>query len=375
MWRLPTPEFKVLLYGPQLPEAGLRARAHFEPGVLVVQGKGHWFTVQASRISLKTGGFDGRQWLITWHSPAGSMTALLQGEDTVDIFIKVAPPEISEELRRVRKIHAHREWKFKLAMVLLGLVVSVPFLAMGMFWLYADSLSQWATDQIGIEQEVNLGDRAFKQMRSRLKLIDKGAAVDAVESIAARLAAGASNYHYSFHIAQDPRVNAFALPGGHVVVFTGLLQASESAEELAGVLAHEISHVELRHVLRNMIHGLGWRAVLGVALWDFSGGVWGEMAGELGNLGYSRDLELEADREGVRLLRRSGLPVEGMASFFKRMGQNGKSMPTLLSSHPSDSERLAALSEIVGGLGYYPSQPLGIDWIEVKQDIARRNVK
>jgi hypothetical protein len=57
------------------------------------------------------------------------------------------------------------------------------------------------------------------------------------------------------------------------------------------------------------------------------------------------------------------------------MGQNGKSMPTLLSSHPSDSERLAALSEIVCGLGYYPSQPLGIDWNKVKQDLARQNVK
>lgn len=374
MWRLPTPEFKVLLYGADLPAAGLRARAHFEPGVLVIQGRGHWFTVQANRISLKTGGYDGRQWLISWSSPSGPMTAMLQGENTVDIFIKVAPPEVSEELRRIRKTHAHREWKFKLGMVLLGLVVLAPLLALGLFWIYTDDFSEWAADQISIEQEVQLGDLAFEQMQSGLKMMEEGAAHGAVELIGVRLTGGGNNYRFRFHIAEDPRVNAFALPGGNVVVFTGLLRAAESAEEVAGVLAHEISHVEMRHTLRNMIHGLGWRAVLGVALWDFSGGVWGNMARELGNLRYSRDLELEADREGVRLLRRAGLPAEGMARFFERMDRSRKSPPALLSSHPGGVERLAALNELVGGLGYYPSQPLDIDWDWVKRDLARRSV-
>jgi beta-barrel assembly-enhancing protease len=375
MWRLPVPEFKVLLYGPDLPAAGLRARAHFEPGVLVVQGKGHWFTVQASRITLKTGGYDGHQWLICWYSPSGPMTAMLQGEDTVDIFIKVAPPEISRELRRARKSHAFRAWKFKLGMTLLGLVVLLPILAMSVFWIYADSLSKWAASQISIEQEARLGEMAFKQMQPGLRMLEEGAAHDAVELIGVRLTAGGQKYRYSFYLAEDPQVNAFALPGGHVVVFTGLLRAAGSAEELAGVLAHEISHVEMRHTLRTMIHGLGWRAVLGVALWDFSGGVWGNMARELGSLSYSRELELEADREGVKLFRRAGLPADAMAGFFERMEKNGKSPPALLSSHPNGLERQAALNEMVGGLGYYPSRPLGIDWNWVKRDLARRNVK
>ncbi len=375
MRRLPVPEFKVLLYGADLPAAGLRARAHFEPGVLVIQGRGRWFTVQASRITLKIGGYDGRQWLISWYSPSGPMTAMLQGEDTVDTFIRVAPPEISEELRRVRTTHSNREWKFKLGMAILGLVVLAPLFALGLFWLYADDLSQWAADQISVEQEIRLGDKAFGQMQTRLKMPEAGAAHDAVELIGVRLTAGGNKYRYHFYYAEDPQANAFALPGGHVVVFTGLLRATESAEELAGVLAHEIGHVEMRHSLRKMIHGLGWRAVLGVALWDFSGGIWGDMAGELGRLSYSRDLEIEADREAVKLLRRTGLPAEGMARFFERMERQGKAIPALLSTHPSDLERQAALTEMVGGLGHYPSQPLGIDWNGVKRDLARRNAK
>lgn len=375
MWRLPTPEFKVLLYGADLPAAGLKARAHFEPGVLVIQGRGHWFTVQANRISLKTGGYDGRQWLISWSSPSGPMTAMLQGENTVDIFIKVAPPEIARKLSRVRKTHARREWKFKLGIALLGIVVLTPLLALGVFLIYADDFSEWAADQISIQQEVRLGDLAFEQMQPSLRTMEEGAAHDAVELIGVRLTGGGNNYRFRFHTAEDPRVNALALPGGHIVVFTGLIRAAESAEEVAGVLAHEIGHVERRHALRNMIHGLGWRAVLGVALWDFSGGVWGNMARELVTLSYSRDLELEADREGVSLLRRAGLPADGMAQFFERMDRDAKSPPALLSSHPGGMERLAALHELVGGLGYYPSQPLDIDWDWVKRDLARRGVK
>lgn len=375
MWRLPTPEFKVLLYGADMPAAGLRARAHFEPGVLVFQGKGHWFTVQASSISLKTGGYDGQQWLIAWISPSGPMTAMLQGDNTVDIFIKVAPPEVSQQLRRVRKAHAHRERKFKLGVALLGLVLLLPLLMLGVFWIYAAEFSEWATDQISIRQEVRLGEQAFAQLRPSLKLTEEGAAHDTLELIGVRLTGGGNAYRYRFHLAEDSQVNALALPGGHIVVFTGLIRAVASADELAGVLAHEISHVERRHALRNMIHGLGWRAVLGVALWDFSGGVWGNMARELGALSYSRDLEFEADREGVKLLRRAGLPAEGMARLLERLDRKGQSKPTLLSSHPGGPERQAALDDLVGGLGYYPSQPLDIDWNWVKRDLARRNVK
>lgn len=375
MWRLPIPEFKVLVYGAGLPSAGLRARAHFEPGVLVIEGKGHWYTVPADGIALKTGGYDGRQWMIGWNGPSGPMTALLQGDDTVDIFIRVAPPEVSAGLRSVRQESSLRERRFRVAMAVLAFLALSPLFALGLYWMFADGLSRWAADQIGVQQEVRLGEMAFGQVRRSLKLVEEGEAHDAVELIGVRLTAGTGRYRYAFHVARDPQVNAFALPGGHIVVFTGLIQATESAEELAGVLAHEISHVERRHALRSLIHGLGWRAVLGVALWDFTGAIWGDMAGELARLSYSRELELEADREGVNLLRRTGLPAGGMARFFGRLEARGEAPPALLSTHPTDLERQSALTELVGGLGDYPSQPIAIDWDRVKRDIARLPVK
>ncbi len=374
MWRLPKPKFKVLMYGPDLPSGGVPGLAHFDPGVLVLEGRGYWYTVQSSRIGLKAGGFDGRQWLITWESPSGPMTAMLQGDEAVDAFIQLVPPEISGELRRARGVHLRREASFRVAVGLIAALVLLPVLALGLFWLNADRVvSRWAAERVGLEQEVALGNLAFAQMRPGLKLMGKAPVTDVVELIGARLTAG-SKYRYSFHVAEDPAVNALAVPGGHVVVFTGLLRAAESAEEVAGVLAHEISHVERRHALRNLLHGLGWRAILNVALGDFSGGVWSNMAAELGALGYGRNLELEADLEGLKLLRRAGIPAEGMGAFFERLAAGGGPRVALLSTHPAGAERLAALRDALRKQGQYPSQPLPVDWARLRWTLPAGDV-
>lgn len=98
--RLPIPSFKVLLYGPSLPSGGIKAHAHFEDEVLVVQAKGHWFTIQGNRLELGKGGFDGNQWLLAWKTHDGQVSALLQGVDAVEAFIKLAPPLIAQDLRQ-----------------------------------------------------------------------------------------------------------------------------------------------------------------------------------------------------------------------------------------------------------------------------------
>lgn len=365
---IPLPEFKVLLYGPDLPPAGVKARVHFEEGILVVQSKGHWYTVPLGHISLKVGGFDGRQWIIVWHTPHGPASAMLQGDEAVEAFIDLAPPEIAGELRRAHKHHSRTGMNFRIALALAALVLLLPLLALGVFWANDDRISRWAADQISLEQEKQLGELAFAQMRPGLKLIERGPVHDSVEQIGVRLTAG-SPYRFSFSVADDPQINAFALPGGHVVVYTGLLKAADSAEEVAGVLAHEASHVLRRHSLRNMIHALGWRAVLAVALGDLSGGVWGDMAEQLGGLGYSRDLEREADLEGLKLLRQAGVPAQGMVHFFEKMAKGDGHAIVLLSSHPASEERLATLREAMARQTPYLSQPFAIDWVRLRAQL------
>lgn len=367
--RLPKREFNILLFGPGIPASGVSGKAYFEDGVLVLHGQGHWYTAPSRDIQLRVGGFDGRQWMVVWDSPVGQFTAILQDDAAVNLLIAEAPEAVAKRLHLARKVHARTGWNFRMGMAIVGLVLFLPVFALVWFWLNADRFSQWASDKVSVEQEIQLGEMAFGQMRAGMQFLPGDApADDVVERIGVRLTAG-TLYPFRFHVVRDPRVNAFALPGGHVVVFTGLLQAAANPDEVAGVLAHEASHVLRRHSLRNLIHGLGLRAVMAVALGDFSGGVWGDMAGELAELAYSRELEQEADLEGLALLRKAGLPAGGMVSFFAKMAARGEKGVDLLSSHPASDERLAALRAAVAEQGPYLHQSLEVDWEAIKRSM------
>ncbi len=366
---LPIPEFKVLLFGPALPAEGLRAMARIEDGIMVVRRRSHWYSVPTTDLDLKTGGFDGRQWLVTWSDQTGTYTAILQGEDSMHMFVRQAPEDMAKRLHLARKRYLGTGRRFQALMVIVAIIIGLPLFALGWFWMNADSFSQWAADKVSLEHEIQLGNMAYKQMEPRLNLLPEDAlADDVVERIGVRLTAG-SHYPYHFHVVRDPAVNAFALPGGHVVVNTGLLEAAESADEVAGVLAHEASHVEYRHTLRNLIHNLGLRAVMAVALGDFAGGTWGGMADQLATLSYSRDLEREADLEGLKFLRKAGLPAEGMARFFEKMAAQDGATVELLSSHPASKERLEALRQAMQQQKPYLHRSLDVDWGALKASL------
>lgn len=369
---LPIPEFKVLLFGPGLPAEGQSALARFQDGVLEVRGRGHWYTALADSLDLQVGGFDGRQWLVTWDGPGGRFTAILQGESAMNMFIDEAPESMAERLHLARRRHAGRHARFRVALVMGGVVLFLPLFFLAWFWLNADRFSQWAAEKISVQQEIRLGEMAFEQMQPRLRLLPNHSAADRmVERIGVRLTVGLK-YPYRFHVARDPAVNAFALPGGHVVVNSGLLKAADNADQVAGVLAHEVIHVERRHALRNMIHALGLRAVMAVALGDYAGGVWGGMAGKLAELSYSRELEQEADLEGLQLLRRAGLPARGMAEFFGKLAVSGGENIDLLSTHPASGERLEALRTAMARQGDYIQQSLDVDWVAVQASLDQQ---
>ena len=326
------------------------------------------FKIPAGQLHLKTGGFDGRQWLIFWVSQEGTYSAMLQGEEALEEFIASAPPEIGPHLLLAQKQQTRNKQRFTLGLALLGFLLFLPVLALGLFWANGDRLAQWAVSRISLQQEQQLGELAFAQIRPTLQMLELGVAPAAVNRIGQRLTAE-SLHHYRFHVAVDPAINAYALPGGHIVVNTGLLLAADSAGEVAGVLAHEISHVEQRHSLRNLVHDLGWRGVLGVALGDFSGGIWGDLAAHLGGLGYSRELESEADREALEVLRRAQVAPHGLETFFAKQSSRTDTLPAWLSSHPADEQRLVSLRSAISRQPIDDVVPLNIDWERVQLDL------
>lgn len=273
-------------------------------------------------------------------------------------------PALTQATRRGRRV----ERRFRLLWLAAGLLALLPLLAAALLWRHSDGLVGWLVDRVPTEQEARLGELVLAQSRARWRLHDSGPAVEALREIGGRLTAG-SPYRYRWLLADAPEVNAFAAPGGVIVVFSGLLREAESPEELAGVVAHEVAHVELRHSLRAAVKGLGLRAALSLVFGDGAGGALAGAAADLTELKFSRDAEREADREGLRRLQAARVDPQGMLRFFARLeGEGGKAgtPPAWLSSHPPAGERRAALAGQLDRSAPAP-QPLAIDWAAVQR--------
>jgi predicted Zn-dependent protease len=169
-------------------------------------------------------------------------------------------------------------------------------------------------------------------------------------------------------VADNKQVNAFAAPGGVVVVNSGLIALASTPEELAGVLAHEVAHVEHRHSLSQMIENVGTVAALGMLLGDWSDTIAGSMATQLLSLKYSRNAELDADRYGMQRMIAAGIDPARMADFFDKLSDKdkGPAATAILSSHPASKERARALREQLAGQPARRYEPLPIDWSRVQ---------
>ena len=145
-------------------------------------------------------------------------------------------------------------------------------------------------------------------------------------------------------VVNSGMVNAFALPGGIAVLTRGLIDEAESAEEVAGVLAHELGHIAHDHATRALYRSFAFALLVGVLLGDLTGGtVAGGLAEWMLNSGYSRAAEREADSFALERLRAAGIGAGGLAEFFARQVETEEDSPLvrMLSTHPASAERLA----------------------------------
>jgi len=222
--------------------------------------------------------------------------------------------------------------------VILAAALALPVLLLLWFLSSPSVIAGWVAGKVPVDQEVAVGRQAFDSLRGRLKLKDSGPAFDAVQSIVAKLTPN-SRFKYEVHVAEDDTINAFAMPGGVIVVHTGLIAATTRAEELAGVLAHEVQHVELRHSLRGLIKEIGLRGLWAFVMGDLGATLAGQAALELTTLRFSRDDEQEADDRGFDALVSAGIDPAGMPAFFKLMGEKAGEPPAFISTHPLSEDR------------------------------------
>ncbi|MEW6133406.1 MAG: M48 family metallopeptidase [Pseudomonadota bacterium] len=357
-------EFDILYFAPGLPAHGEKARAAFDGTALYVNGQR--IDIPLDEIGVTLGGFNHDQLFLFWHQEEGRHAISPVDVNAQSQLITSAPAPLSALLRGATKDAARKRRRSRFGLGVLGLFLLLPLLAIALMVWKSHDIAGWAASHISIESEQKLGELTFKQATAGMKLREGGVDAAAIREIGARLTRG-SKYAYKWYVAEDPAINAFAVPGGYVVVNTGLIQAADSAEEVAGVLAHEVQHIERRHTLKNIVHSLGLRAALALVIGDIGGGALGDMAAQLSELKFSRELESESDKLGLLALKQAGISPQGMVSFFDKLRrQEGAAPPALLSTHPASEERMQALQAMIREIGAWPSTPLPYDWEVVK---------
>jgi beta-barrel assembly-enhancing protease len=219
------------------------------------------------------------------------------------------------------------------------------FLIFALYWWLAPAIASSLATKISKETETSLGNKMYEATIKEYE----------VDSVATNLMNDyfkSLNYTttYPIHITvvQREEVNAFAIPGGQIVVFDGIIKNMKRHQQLAALLGHEVSHIELRHTLKNMASNLGRSIVLGSIFGgDGITGVLVNNADKLKSLAYSRSLETESDDNGLKLMYDQKIDVNGMKELMEILQTETKGAPEspFLSTHPVFDERIENINQ------------------------------
>lgn len=208
------------------------------------------------------------------------------------------------------------------------------------------------------QQDVEIGTQSAAQVEQQMPVVRNEDVQAFVDSIGQRLAreAGGPDFRYRFRVVNASDLNAFALPGGYIYLNRGIIESAKNEGEVAGVLAHEIAHVALRHGTHNASKAYLTQAGLGI-LGGLLGGKVGsntaQIINTLGGFGlnaiflkYTREAEKDADVYGAQMLARAGYSPVDMASFFQTLAKTDKRRTvSWLSSHPAPENRINRINQ------------------------------
>lgn len=370
------PEFRpnALCFGDEFPASGAPCLVHVEGQGLTVtflsdreDVEGHSESVRFSEVAVSAGGLNHDQLVLHWVGAAGQRTLYLKNLDVIRAFRQMAPDHLSrpleqaaEQVRQVRQRHR----------VVWGLVSGAVLAVVLGLWFGSDLLVELAVSRIPAEWEQKLGESAYREFLAGQDVMKEGPAVDAVKEMTQRLAGQVPNNPYRFDVTvvKSDVVNAFALPGGYIVVFTGLMKKAESPEEVAGVLAHELNHVLQRHGLERIIKQMGFVAVVSIVLGNPPGlgGIMKQLGIELMALKFGRAQETEADMTGLQLLYQAKINPEGMITFFQRLAEKDEGRVEWLSTHPMSSARADHLKAKLAEMPKQKAEPFSFEWPKVR---------
>ncbi len=293
-------------------------------------------------------------------------------------YLEVNDPRFVSELKESfpnAKFHKGA-YNFLFSTGVMGLVALamafIGLLALTYFYILP-AVGEHVAATVPIEWEKKLGDASFDKMV-------EGEKID--EANSKRMNEFFQQLHYKSDykievvVVKDKIVNAFALPGGKIIVYEGILRTMNDSKKLAALLSHEFSHVQLRHSTKNLFRSLSSYMLLSVIFGDASGltAVVIQNANQLKQLGYSRSLEEEADKNGLKLMKERHLDPAGMEGLFRALKKeegNAGDVPEFLSTHPLTIDRINYVRKDVAKHNYTSIEDAGLDslWTGIKSNL------
>jgi predicted Zn-dependent protease len=248
----------------------------------------------------------------------------------------------------------------------------------GAIWLIV-AIAPWKVDSpgmgISVEKEQTLGEMIVEDWmfeEGQLELVTNPTLDSAMHLLNDRLLSAMDESQYDHHIwiVKENQINAYTLPGGYILVNSGLIEFSDSPEEVAAVIAHELGHVEHRHVVSRLIKEFGLTIVFSV----LSGGdpvLLSELSRSLLSNMFNRKQEEEADEFSWQLMVKAGLDPRILATFFRKLKDEYPSMPEeyeFMSTHPHHNARIRSTLER-SLPDSFNANPLTINWEKVKASL------
>ncbi|MFN8610021.1 MAG: M48 family metallopeptidase [Vulcanimicrobiota bacterium] len=333
--------------------------------------EGRSWTMQPQRARLSLGGFNEDQIVLqedalTFYASRPELEKPLRALGLLNV-----QQALGRESRRVRH-------NVRMSYVWAGLLFMLLALSGLLGWWVSDRMVEAAAAMTPVSWDVELGRASYRALGFGTREIHDPRLVRPLQDLADQLTRPYQGQGLAFevHLVKDPQVNAFALPGGQIIICTGLLESAQGGDELVGVLAHEVQHVVGRHGVRAIYSQLRWQLALTVLVGD-SSQLHAQLLSSatfLAGLSYSRDSESEADRQGIALLAQLQWPQQGLVKFFQRLDRQQGEMERhlkYLSTHPASAERKAALEKMLSPQPTERSVPL--DWSAIRSALGRGN--
>lgn len=336
-------------------------------GITARTSEGREFVITYSDCDLELGGDSGR--MLFCRTSDRSLTFFCEDRRFPEALKRAAVGELFERVEGIFAAGSRQRWISRVGLWVMLTVVLL--LAVG-GWFGLVAAARVAVESVPMTVDEEIGEAALPAVLAEHgNEIRNPKATNAVQSIVDRLAphAAIQGVNYRVLIVDSEVVNALALPGGTILVFRGLIDTAESSEQLAVVLAHEMSHVTLRHHLNQIARSVGLVAAVNIFIGDAGGivALGSEVLQSATLNNYSQAQETEADLEGARMMHKAGLDPQAMIQMLGNLPD--AHLPgalSWLSTHPNSEERIHSVRQFLADAAPRDYSQLGVRLEEIR---------